>query len=211
MSVAKLEAFDNAVTLFLSNRSYPAYLELFIWPGARLFGWEGMLLLWPPVIYYLSGTTGLIFFLSSAAIGQSVNRLIKQTAQRDRPTPPSPLPERHFFVKVPTKHGSSDGPSFPSGDSMACGSVAATLYVLLGNKLYLLLALWGMIGRMYYHCHYFFDTVVGASIGVASALVVKQVPALSPTGFICAIPIFIAWMKCSKVVARYIHVRNVKM
>jgi len=208
--------WDQKCTHTISKRSLPAYLEIFLcYPGALLFGWVGMILIWPPVLYYLRGTNGVILLLSSAAIGQGINRLAKNIVQRDRPTPPSPSPVRHFPVRVPDRHATGDGPSFPSGDSMAAGVVGATIYFILATggssswssppQLAFLLTLWGMIGRMYYHCHYFLDTIFGAMIGIASSLTAQRMRLLEPAEFIIAVPLFIVWMSVSKSLAKMVR------
>lgn len=207
---------DHLLTKAISNNAVPSFIEILIWPGARLYGWQGMLYFWPAIMYYYNGfTKGMIPFLLSAAIGQSINRFGKQLFQRDRPVPPSPLPKRHFYVKVPSKKGSGDGPSFPSGDSMAAGVVGTSLYFFTNNPYYLLLIAWGMVGRVYYHCHYFFDTLVGASVGLSSTWLTFYIQSLrdrdteedEDEGFsmlefgffaIC----FVVWMKASKIVAK---------
>ena len=171
-----------------------------------------MLFIWPPVLYFLRGIDGFILLLTSAAIGQGVNRLAKNIAQRDRPVPPVPLPKRHFSITVPDRHATGDGPSFPSGDSMAAGVVGSTLYFILLSsessccpQLAFLLTLCGMIGRMYYHCHFFLDTLVGGFVGIASSLSAQRMRVLEPVELMIAVPLFIVWMSLTTIIAKVVR------
>jgi len=202
-----LRSYDIFITQFISQRSLPAFLELFLYPGGTVFGYQGMLLVWPLVFYWTTNLTIAIRFITSAALGQCINRLLKLIASRDRPVPPFPLPVRHFTVRVPSKHASGDGPSFPSGDAMAAGCVAGAFFFIgHGHPLTLLFAVWGMCGRMFYHCHFFFDTLVGASIGLTSTIVVSNMKrSLTPVEVLYVIPIFYAGMYFSKYLAQMVR------
>jgi membrane-associated phospholipid phosphatase len=207
--LATLHRCDVHLTQMISKRSLPSPVEMLIcWPGAILFGWKGMLFLWPLVFFSIGGINTLKYFLVSAAISQSVCRLIKLTALRDRPTPPLPRPLRHWKVSVPKKGASGDSPSFPSGDAAAAGAAAGSLYFFFQgtNRLTLLLAVWAMIGRMFYHCHYFLDTLIGAGIGLISAVVVSRMNyTLSNSEILIVIPIFVLWMKIVSFIASLIR------
>ena len=209
----QLHTFDCQLTRFISKRTLPTCFECVPYAGANLFGWHGMLLFWPSCFFATHGVPGVLQFLLSAGIGQSVCRFGKLVVSRDRPALPVPLPLRHFQVAVPLKEATGDGPSFPSGDSMAAGTVAGTLYFLSGNQAPLLLAVLGMYGRMFYHCHYFLDTFVGAAIGVSSAAVaVSCVPGgLSKRQFLMIVPLFVLWMKVSKRVAKWVRIVLLQM
>lgn len=55
--------------------------------------------------------------------------------------------------------------SMPSGDSTAAGLYCYILCHVLGMQwIYVLLPL-VMMGRVYYHCHWFGDTIIGAGMG----------------------------------------------
>lgn len=158
-------------------------LEILLVPGCTCFGWKGMQFLALPLIclstcsYDLdsgipSDVGALYFALLTCALGQTVNRFAKQSFSRMRPTWPNPLPSRFFALqkKISMDHG--DGPSFPSGDTLGAGLVGGILAVVHKNPLYLLIAVWGSLGRQYWFFHYFFDTLVGGLVGILSAFLV---------------------------------------
>ena len=48
-----LRSYDIFITQLISQRSLPAFLELFLYPGGTVFGYQGMLLVWPLVFYWI--------------------------------------------------------------------------------------------------------------------------------------------------------------
>ena len=61
--------------------------------------------------------------------------------------------------------------SMPSGDSSAAALFCFEYCFMMGlPAVYLLLPL-VMCGRVYYHCHWFGDTIIGALVGTAWGLI----------------------------------------
>lgn len=98
------------------------------------------------------------------------------------------------------EHG--DGPSFPSGDSLGAGVTAGVLAVFFSNKAFFLIALWASLGRQYWFFHYFFDTVFGGGIGIASAYFVDSyfggLSNITNKHVAVVLPIFIILQKFAK-------------
>jgi len=91
--------------------------------------------------------------------------LLKGLFKRQRPI--SDLGSARMVVV--RSHVYSENDSFPSG---CCGLVAATSSVFAvwtGNDAWMCLIPLAMFIRVYFHCHWFFDTAVGACIGMAAA------------------------------------------
>ena len=59
------------------------------------------------------------------APGTTINRFMKQSFSRERPTWPKPMPKRFFKLQKKISMEDGDGPSFPSGDSLGADVSAA--------------------------------------------------------------------------------------
>ena len=206
--VNSLTELDAALTKAIASTSLPTPFEFLLWPGALIFGWRGVLGFVLPLLWLSFGTKGMLLGLIGGACGQLVNRTIKLLVRRPRPPTPFPFPKRTFHVRVPKLGDDGDAPSFPSGDSMAAGFVGATVFINSGGSLFsFIFPIIGCIGRVYFHCHYVCDTLVGAAIGWFSVHFVclgyggkEQV---EPFHILPLIPVFIFWMKFGQVILRY--------
>jgi membrane-associated phospholipid phosphatase len=204
-----ISRLDARATSFVASCALPAPLEFLVWPGALLFGWRGVLGCCLPLLCLRYSLKGMLLGLMGGALGQLINRTIKQVVRRPRPPLPSPLPRRSFAVRVPRLGDDGDAPSFPSGDSMAAGFVGATVYLLDGGAPYgaFFLPVWGCLGRVYFHCHYVADAVVGALIGWSSVCLVREAYGgerweqnIEPWHVLPLIPVFVGWMKFGRAI-----------
>ena len=59
--------------------------------------------------------------------------------------------------------------SMPSGDSMQCANFAIVIIYYFNNYYGLMLIHFVMFSRVFYFCHYIFDTVVGTLIGLGAS------------------------------------------
>ena len=85
---------------------------------------------------------------------------MKYTIKRPRPDIPENTP-RLIDLRV---HEAGSW-SMPSGDSAAAAAFCFIYASFMGLPwIYLILPL-VMCGRVYFHCHYIFDTIVGAMVG----------------------------------------------
>jgi len=63
------------------------------------------------------------------------------------------------------------GKSMPSGDSASCAFMMTWILILFNQKWGLIFVLpMTMAGRVYVHCHWICDTIVGSIIGIASGI-----------------------------------------
>jgi membrane-associated phospholipid phosphatase len=172
---------DDAVTGWVQKWELPMFLETAICPGGALCGWQGTVGVIIPSVWYVYGKQGLYYHLVTTALAQIVSRLAKQVIQRKRPTVPTPTPYRYwkFFYKhlldVAHAPDNKDGASFPSGDTMSGGTLGGCLSIIHNSWWPLLIPVWVGIGRQFFFCHWFLDTVGGGLLGVTSAYLVDRV------------------------------------
>jgi len=86
----------------------------------------------------------------------------KRIAQRKRP------PFGNVVRKINLRKGlkpKAEYESFPSGDTAAGSAFAASMAVLTGNSMWLLVAAGVGFARVYFHCHWVTDVLAGASLG----------------------------------------------
>lgn len=69
--------------------------------------------------------------------------------------------------------------SMPSGDSSAAALFCLMFFAVLDLKLVYFILPLVMCGRVYYHCHWFGDTIVGVAVGTIWGLL-----AVSNFGFL---------------------------
>lgn len=194
-------------------------LEVCLAPFALAFGWFGSTLCVMPLMYLVHGERGLRFWLVSCCMGQIVNRFLKQIVQRVRPAIVQPEPrrflaalKRYLYNNVHAK-GNKDGASFPSGDTMSAGVAGGCLAILYGSPLPVLLPMLASVGRQYYFCHYWLDTLVGGSIGFIAPFVVDSYVHRGHSHknltnnqvAVCAI-VFLVLMKVSTPISRRVRV-----
>ena len=107
-----------------------------------------------PICHVISGT--LFTVISKIIIG------------RPRPT----LNTRRYFKLKENTH------SMPSGDSLQAGIFATMIILYSDNKfrfLAILLIPAAMLGRIFYNLHYWFDCIIGASLGICISVAVYNV------------------------------------
>lgn len=60
--------------------------------------------------------------------------------------------------------------SMPSGDAAACAFICSAYWYLFGNKWFVIICLpFVSLGRVYVHCHWIGDTILGSIIGLYCA------------------------------------------
>lgn len=192
-----LLALDHRITRIIHELEVGPF-EYLIYPGCILFGWKGMPFFILPLIFIFCGFQVGVFMLFTIALGQSINQIIKRLVLRPRPIPPEPRPHRTFHLWKSLSLKIGDGPSFPSGDTMAAGTVGGVLIITFDSWWPLLIPLWGALGRQYFWFHFFFDTFIGGLIGVSSAFIVDAIAggyeSIDPMYLIWATPLFFAFM-----------------
>ena len=163
-----LDKLDKKISRPLQYYTPNFAVEIIFFIFAKLFNTE-------PVITYLifiliysikfnSINIFLVTFLN-VSLGGCSTALLKKIFRRSRPT----LSVKRYFKSVRIKEKTN---SMPSGDSLQAG-IFTTMIILYLNWnykffVYLLIPA-SMSGRVYYNCHYWFDCIIGAILGIIIA------------------------------------------
>mmetsp|Transcript_46474 Transcript_46474/g.89696 ORF Transcript_46474/g.89696 Transcript_46474/m.89696 type:complete len:261 (+) Transcript_46474:22-804(+) len=193
-----LRQADEGITARLQRLSF-GVLDYVVLPAAVLFGWSGI----GPVlvaVFLLAGLQGLFLAVLALAVGQVACRGLKVLLQRRRPSPPAGV-SRAITIKVPGPDD-PDGASFPSGDTMAASAVGAALALAGHGAPWWLLGAYAGFARVYFWCHFAFDTFMGYIVGSAAALLVSSISngglSLKWHHVALAVPPFLVVMKVLK-------------
>ena len=126
-----------------------------------------------PITFTQKFRLGLVFMflIAFALLGTVITtQSLKYTLRRKRPEHNKNVARFKNCLRE-TEEGTY---SMPSGDSTAAGLYCFILCYVAGMQwIYLLLPL-VMMGRVYYHCHWFGDTIIGAVMGTAWGFVAKN-------------------------------------
>ena len=112
------------------------------------------------------GFAFMLYYALSLLAMVTSTQILKYSIRRQRPKSLSYTIRMHNLRKV------DDGTySMPSGDSSAAALFCFEYCYMLGlPSVYMLLPL-VMCGRVYYQCHWFGDTIIGALVGTAWGLI----------------------------------------
>uniref|UniRef100_A0A7S3CUE2 Phosphatidic acid phosphatase type 2/haloperoxidase domain-containing protein n=1 Tax=Strombidium rassoulzadegani TaxID=1082188 RepID=A0A7S3CUE2_9SPIT len=112
---------------------------------------------------YLRRILGFIMFIFMLGSGLlqvfTVSQPLKKMLDRDRPVSLKGV-NRIQNLRQIEKHQ-----SMPSGDSQAAGFALVLFYLFYGNPYLLFIVPVIMVARVYNHCHWFGDTIVGVFLG----------------------------------------------
>ena len=109
-------------------------------------------------------TNRVSFALMALAVTDIVVQTTKRMTQRERPKHDTSV-ERIFDLRREIKD-KGNYESFPSGDTAAGAAWCSALAVLTGNPLWRVVAIGVGFARVYFHCHWVFDTVAGGTWGL---------------------------------------------
>lgn len=151
----------HRVDFILSNYIFTlslGQLEYFILTGACIFGHKGMPLTIMLSSYFI-GFGGMLFMALCSVFTVLTSTLGKHSIGRLRPDP-SLLSDRIFNIR-----SNFNNPAFPSGDTAQAAVFGTVMFLLLRSPFVLLSIPWAAFGRVYYGCHWVFDTCAGAFVG----------------------------------------------
>ena len=111
---------------------------------------------------FLLGICFMFFFSLMLVLMVISTTILKKLIKRQRP----PLPEMIYAKRMNNLRGRETGTyAMPSGDSAACALFCYILtHQMKVQAIYLILPL-VCLGRVYYHCHWIGDTIVGSVVG----------------------------------------------
>ena len=168
--LSKLDNFDKKISFPLQNYTPSIFLEIIFFIGAKIFNTLTIIMyLVFLLIYCIFIKKNLKIFLiyfCHVVIGALLTLFTKIIIGRERPT----LTAKRYFDKVRKNETTN---SMPSGDSLQAANFAMIMILYLeGNIKFLSLLLipYSMIGRVFYNCHYWFDCLVGAFMGIFVSL-----------------------------------------
>ena len=158
-----LDTLDKKISKPLHTFSPSYKIECIFYCFARLFNIDTVIIyLTCSIIYSFmklkNGYLGLIpiCHVISGTLFTVISKII---IRRPRPI----LNTRRYFKLKETTH------SMPSGDSLQAG-IFATMIVLYSNNNFRFLAILlipaAMLGRIFYNLHYWFDCIIGATLGI---------------------------------------------
>jgi hypothetical protein len=158
-----LDSLDKRISKPLHTFSPGYKIECIFYCFARLFNIDTVILyLLCSLIYSFlklkNGYLGLIP-ISHVICGTLFTVISKLIIRRPRPI----LNTRRYFKLKENTH------SMPSGDSLQAG-IFATMIILYSDNIFRFLAIFlipaAMLGRIFYNLHYWFDCIIGATLGI---------------------------------------------
>jgi len=176
-----LDKLDKRISKPLQTYTPNFKIECLFFIFAKLFNTETIMIYLASILVYSLVFRNFIIFAISFThvfVGFSSTMILKKIFGRNRPT----LTVKRYFISVRKKEKHK---SMPSGDSVQAG-IFTTMIVLYFNFHYkytiLLLIPAVMSGRVYYNCHYWFDCIIGAILGITITIVTYKT--IKKLGFI---------------------------
>ena len=167
-----LDIIDKKISRPLHRFSPSFKIECIFYLFARLFNIDSVIIylisfLIYSVLKYKNGYMVLIP-ICHVICGALTTIILKIIIRRPRPI----LSANRYFKLKENTH------SMPSGDSLQAG-VFATMIILYNNNIFrffsILLIPAAMSGRVFYNLHYWFDCIIGASIGIIITILTYRI------------------------------------
>ena len=165
--LSKLDLIDKNLSEPIYNLEPNCLCEFLIYTCARLFNPDLMLSYFILVFAYHAIVYKDYFFIIKPLLHVITMLIItlitKHLIGRPRPQPRDSVKRRFNCRSKETNC------SMPSGDSMQCANFAVIIIYYFNNFYGLMLIPFVMFSRVFYFCHYVFDTVVGTLIGLGAS------------------------------------------
>ena len=162
--LSKIDSLDKKISNYIHSLEFNKILEYIIYIFARLFNPDIMIIFYLSILFYQMIINKNYFYIIKPLIHLTVTliltSILKHSFKRPRPEINSNVKRLHNLRQKEKNF------SMPSGDSMQAGNFAivALFYFNISFIGFLILP-FVMFARIFYFCHYFFDTLVGALIG----------------------------------------------
>ena len=163
-TLSRIDLLDKKISNYIYILELNKILEHIIYIFARLFNPDVMIIFYLTILFYQIIINKNYFYIIKPQIHLYVNLIIttilKLSFKRPRPEINSHVKRLHNLRKKEKNF------SMPSGDSMQAANFAivALFYFNISLTGFLIVP-FVMFARIFYFCHYFFDTLVGALIG----------------------------------------------
>ena len=149
------------------------YVEWLIFIFARIFNPDIITISFLVVFIYnairYKNYTIIIKPLIHVIVTLLTTLLTKHIFARKRPTIREGIRRRHNCRNKETNY------SMPSGDSMQAATFGVVCYYYCNSILGYMLIPFVMFARIFYYCHYFFDTVIGALTGITVSVILYYI------------------------------------
>ena len=167
--LAKCDKFDKKLSSYIHEMEVNICLEIIIYIFARIFNSDFIISFYILLFLYQSIFNKDYFFVIKPLIHVFVifvlTGILKYSLKRPRPEINENVKRKYNFRNKEKNF------SMPSGDSMQAANFAIIcLFYLFGNYIGLIgfiIIPFVMFARIFYFCHYLFDTIVGAMIGLS--------------------------------------------
>ena len=164
--LAKCDKFDKKLSNYIHEMEVKIWIEIIIYIFARIFNSDLIIVFYILLFLYQSIFNKDYFFVVKPLIHVFIifvlTGILKYSLKR-------PRPEINKNVKrLCNCRNKEKNFSMPSGDSMQAANFAIIcLFYLFGNFYGFIIIPFVMFARIFYFCHYLFDTIVGAIIGLS--------------------------------------------
>lgn len=168
--IEKLDKFDKEFSKKIHDFTLPKNVEYIVYIFARMFNPDLITSYLVIILSYKSLNNEPYFVLKpiiSTVASLVFSLVLKKFLGRPRPEP-SKISTRMIDLRKHEKNC-----SMPSGDSIQAGNWAVLIYLYSGFDIGFLIVPFVMFARIYYYCHYLFDTIVGALLGSFISLIVN--------------------------------------
>lgn len=158
----KDKEYSNIIFAFEGNK----FIEISLYVFARLFNPDLVFLYFIIMIIYFGffkqSLTVVLKSLAHVLVTLIISSLLKHFFKRNRPNIDVSFSKTRF-TNLRKKELNC---SMPSGDSMQSANFSIIILFYFKSYCGFLFIPLVMMGRIYYHCHYILDTVVGTVIGL---------------------------------------------
>ena len=163
-TLTKIDTLDKKISNYIHTLELNIILENIIYIFGRLFNPDIMIIFYLSVLFYQMIINKNYFYIIKPLIHLTaaliLTMILKYSFKRPRPEINSKVKRLHN-LRIKEKNF-----SMPSGDSMQAANFAiVALFYFHISFLGFLIIPFVMFARIFYFCHYFFDTLVGALIG----------------------------------------------
>jgi membrane-associated phospholipid phosphatase len=162
--IKNLDTYDKNISDRIHSMEIEPLKEKFVYLSARLFNPDFVAFYFVVILlsnYFIYNDLKFILKpLLHTLILLLITLVLKKLTARPRPSPKKDV-KRLYDLRQYEKNC-----SMPSGDSLQSANWAIILFCYFNSWLGFLLIPFVMFARIYYFCHYVFDTIVGSAMGL---------------------------------------------
>lgn len=160
-----VDSKDKSISLILQTYIANKYIEYILYIFSRLYNPDTITIYLVCMLLFSIYKKNYYFIfkpISFVAFGIIITVILKKFVGRPRPN----LNTKRLF-KVREKENNA---SMPSGDSLQAGIFAMILFYYYNFNFGFFLIPGVMTSRVYFYCHYWMDTIIGAFLGIFSGI-----------------------------------------